>query len=371
MVYPSFDSKVLETIMELNHLRKRGADHGTSLYLFQQLKDIFHIFESVGSTRIEGNRTTLAEYIEHRIESPSSLKDEIQEISNIEKAMEYIEDTIEEGGVVSGMFFRELHQLTVDSLEREGDKTPGRYRSWNVSILNSRHQPPEHFDVAQLMNELIEFVNEDSRPQFDLLKVAIAHHRFTWIHPFGNGNGRVSRLFTYALLIKYGFNVKEGRILNPTAVFCVDREKYYDMLTLADQQTDEGLLNWCEYVLDGILIEIQKIDRLLDQDFLVREILHPALEASLKLGYINKREFEVLKLGVAIEGQVFKASDVDGIPSMNQRQRTSLLKDLRDKKMIQPTTEGGRLYYVHFKNNFLMRSLVKILEDLNFIPKID
>ena len=44
---------------------------------------------------------------------------------------------------------------------------------------------------------------------FDLIKVAIAHHRFVWIHPFGNGNGRVVRLLTYALLIKYGFGANK------------------------------------------------------------------------------------------------------------------------------------------------------------------
>ncbi|WP_171253366.1 Fic family protein, partial [Acinetobacter baumannii] len=65
--------------------------------------------------------------------------------------------------------------------------------------------------------------------------VALAHHRFGWIHPFGNGNGRVVRLFTYSLLIKYGFNVTTGGgILNPTAVFCNDRNKYYEMLSIAD-----------------------------------------------------------------------------------------------------------------------------------------
>ena len=73
-------------------------------------------------------------------------------------------------------------------------------------------------------------VNENHPPKYDLIKVALAHHRFGWIHPFGNGNGRVVRLLTYALLIKYGFNVKAGgRVLNPTAVFCNDQDRYYAM----------------------------------------------------------------------------------------------------------------------------------------------
>ena len=70
------------------------------------------------------------------------------------------------------------------------------------------------------MNELFDFINQDSGAKFDLLKTAIAHHRFVWIHPFGNGDGRTVRLFTYAMLIKLGFNVNVGRIINPTAVLC-------------------------------------------------------------------------------------------------------------------------------------------------------
>lgn len=91
--------------------------------------------------------------------------------------------------------------------------------------------------------------------------MALAHHRFGWVHPFCNGNGRVVRLLTYALMIKYGFNVKAGgRVLNPTAVFCNDREKYCEMLAHADAGSPAHLERWCVYVLQGVLAELQKVD---------------------------------------------------------------------------------------------------------------
>ena len=106
--------------------------------------------------------------------------------------------------------------------------------------------------VDGYMDELIDFVTREDDPRYDLIKIAIAHHRFVWIHPFTNGNGRTVRLFTYALLMKYGFRVETAqRILNPTAVFCNDREAYYNMLMEADTGTDAGLEAWCEYVLGG------------------------------------------------------------------------------------------------------------------------
>ena len=69
------------------------------------------------------------------------------------------------------------------------------------------HIPCDFQQVDNYMRELIEFIEDPTDHKYDLIKVALAHHRFVWIHPFDNGNGRTVRLFTYAMLIKAGFNV--------------------------------------------------------------------------------------------------------------------------------------------------------------------
>ena len=93
--------------------------------------------------------------------------------------------------------------------------------------------------------------------------VAIAHHRFEFIYPFDNGNGRMGRLLNYAFLIKLGFKVKQGRLINPSSVFYANRDQYYDMLSYADTLEPRDLLAWCEYFLIGLKNEIEKIDHLL------------------------------------------------------------------------------------------------------------
>lgn len=90
--------------------------------------------------------------------------------------------------------------------------------------------------------DLPDLTNQKIDSKYDLLITALAHHRMAWIHPFDNGNGRLIRMFTYALLIKQGFKVKSGRILNPTAIFCMDRNEYYEMLALADTGKEENVL---------------------------------------------------------------------------------------------------------------------------------
>lgn len=370
LVSPSFDSPLIASLMELDHLRKLKLGGTTAPFLFFQLKAIFHLFESVGSARIEGNRTTLSEYVEQKLEKTERSNERFSEIANVEQAMEFIESNIDEGSEITGTFIRELHQLTVGELTEEGDRTPGAFRTWDVTIKGSIHTPPTHLRVRDLMEELIRFINKQEESRYDLIKIALAHHRFAWIHPFGNGNGRVVRLLTYALLIKFGFQVKRGQLLNPTAVFCNDREKYYEMLSIADKGTDDAYLSWCEYVLSGICEEIHKVNKLLDHDYLVSKLLRPAITRSRERGLITKDEESVLKMGV--REQNFKASDLkEVLPKLKPRQRTYLITKLKENQLIRPLKENGREYIVEFANSYLLRSLTEQMEAENFIPAIN
>lgn len=367
----SFDSLLTDVVMELEHLRRLTLGGDTPAPVFFQLKRIFHLLESLGSARIEGNRTTLADYIEAKVGNEPVHGENIHEIENIEQAMDFIEQTIVKGSPITHQVIRELHALTVQKLSREGDRTPGGYRTGQVAISGATHRPPDALHVQGYMDELVEFINRDDPPKYDLLKAALVHHRFAWIHPFSDGNGRVVRLLTYALLIKFGFNVMAGgRVLNPTAVFCNDRERYYNMLSLADGGTPEGFEQWCLYVLSGIRDELAKVDQLTKYDFLKKRILFPALEYGRTRGLITAMEEKVLRLSVAL-GQ-FKASDFrDLFPELTERQRTYQLKKLVDSQMLQPIRLNSRAYIINFVNNALIRGVMKILVAEGFVPPLD
>lgn len=369
LLNPSFASPLVDVLNELEHLRRLQLEGSTPLPVFYQLKGIFHMLESLGSARIEGNHTTLADYVESKVEGRQQESDQLREVANIERAMEYIEGSMSPGDALSEHFIRELHHLAVNDLEREGDRTPGAYRSGAVRISQSPHVPPDAVSVAGYMTELVDFVNRPDPSKYDLMKVALAHHRFGWIHPFGNGNGRVVRLLTYALLIKYGFNVNVGgRLLNPTAVFCNDRERYYAMLSGADSGTPEGLESWCIYVLEGVREELDKVDRLTDFEYLTRHILNPAMDIARSRSLITATEEGVLKL--AIKKGMVKSSDLaPALPGLTANQRTYQLKKLVDQGMLRPVVEGARQYTIGFSNNYLIRGVVKALRDEGFIPE--
>lgn len=187
LLNPAFDSPLVDVVTELEHLRRLRIEGSTPAPVFFQLKHIFHMLESLGSARIEGNHTTLADYVESRLETqPAALDDHLREMANIEEAMAYIEEHFAPGHDVTEHFMRELHALAVQGLEREGDATPGAYRQGAVKISRSEHLPPEGVTVPQYMSELVAFINRADAAKYDLIKVALAHHRFAWMKRCSN-----------------------------------------------------------------------------------------------------------------------------------------------------------------------------------------
>lgn len=368
LLNPRFDSPLLDVLTDLEHLRRLEVRGSTPPPVFLQLKGVFHLLESLASARIEGNHTTLADYVESRVTAGESGSEALREIDNIEAAMRQIESTVEPGAPLGEHLLRGLHATTVDGLHREGDRTPGRYRTGPVRIAQSGHLPPDALQVPGYMAELVAFINRPDPPKYDLMKVALTHHRFAWVHPFSNGNGRVVRLLTYAMLIKYGFQVSAGgRLLNPAAVFCADRNRYYTMLSRADSGEPAELESWCTYVLGGIRDELEKVGRLADYTHLQAAVLLPAVAQARERQLITPQEEAVLH--ATIRAGIVKAGDlVAAMPGLNASQRTYQIRKLVDSGMLQPIREGARQYTLGFTHSTLLRGVVKALTDQGFVP---
>lgn len=378
---PRWGSKLSNTIIELEKLRVKKLGGPVPPYIFFQLKEIFHMLESLGSARIEGNNTTLAGLVEKIIkDSSNKAKDEkMIEINNIEKAIKFIEEHVKKTTKINRPLILEIHKILVDGLtvppKGEGSSYPGQLRPVNVSIKQSNHVPPQHIKVPEYFDALIKFINKPLDIQYHLLAVAISHHRMAWVHPFDNGNGRLVRMFTYAILIKQGFQVKSGRILNPTAIFCMDRDKYYDMLALADSGDSNKTLEWCLYVLEGLRLEIEKIDKLLDLKYMINTILLPTLSYSLMEEHITKREYDILSSLVKSKNMIIRSSDLKKMIAQESSkqesrsvQRSRIIKRLKNKNMLMPLKEKGRVYTIGFANNYLLKGIMHVLEKNSFIP---
>lgn len=365
----SFDSPLTDLVIRLDHLRTKEVGGTTPIPIFLDLKRLFHILESVQSARIEGNRTTFAEAIDVKLAHQDNRDEteDMREIANIESALQFIDEHIIDNHIDRG-FISHLHNMVVNGLQREGSGTPGVYRHHNVAINKSVHRPPEFLHVTDLMEELLTFIQQPNDKKFDLLKIAIAHHRFAWIHPYDNGNGRMARLLTYAMLIKHGFDVRKSqRILNPTGLFCVNREAYYEKLSLADDGSSAGLVTWCVYVLKGLVDEITKIDKLADYEYLSKEILVPAIKYGQAIKSISDEDAKILIRSAQFGKIVARDVRID-FPDYYPVKISRLISRLKAEHLIKPYPKSNSNSYVlSLSKSKMLRYVARQLIEKGFI----
>ncbi len=365
---PGFGSPLVPLLFEIERLRADIGTGTTPREIFTELHQLFDTVMSVISARIEGNHTTVYEAVETigRERSPAR-EEHLREISNIVDAVHYI-DTLDPTLPLTHALVRDLHALTVTGLSREGDPTPGAYRQTDVAISGSQHTPPSWVTLHGDMTALIDFANEDRPLHEQMMQVALAHHRFVWIHPFGNGNGRVSRLFTYAMLRTKIFATRGFSALNPTAVFGNDRSAYIAALEAADSLSESGTTSWISFFAQGIRDDLARLVQLQDHRFVAVELVGPALNQLLADGVIGPAEERAMR--VILQAGVVKAGDLERAIPGSVSQRSRAIRSLLERGLLRQADEGPRFYRLSLSRGPLASRLIRSLNTAGFLPKI-
>lgn len=108
----------------------------------------------------------------------------------------------------------------------------GNYRTGPVYINGTNHQPPSPEDVAQLVEEMCDYVNLN----WNRSAVHLASYlmwRVNWIHPFMGGNGRTSRAISYLVMCVRACEIFNGTTTIPDQIVAC-RDPYYAALDAAD-----------------------------------------------------------------------------------------------------------------------------------------
>lgn len=365
---PAFNSELVTLLFEIERLRTDIGQGTTPVETYMELHYLFDTFMSVVSARIEGNHTTLYEALDNiSAKSPLSLEDRIKEIANIAAAAHFIDESDPEQPL-SHMFVRELHSRTVDGLIREGDSTPGHYRTTDVKITGSAHVPSSWVNVHSAMTDLLDFTNTDFPMNQQMFQIALAHHRFVWIHPFGNGNGRVSRLLTYAMLRRTVFASRGWAALNPTSVFGNNREEYIAALEGADSLTNEGDIQWATFFAKGIRGDLNRVINLQKKEYVLSELIFPTLSKLVQEGIINEETRQALR--VVAEKDVVKAGDLSTVFPGTAAQRSRAIKGLVDRKLLRHSSDGPRFYHLSLAHGPIATRLIRRLDELGYLPKM-
>ncbi len=97
-----------------------------------------------------------------------------------------------------------LRPSLILSLQREAlqglSAYAGLFRPGDVEIQHSKHNPPGAHLVAELVEDLSEYVNDNWDDASPIHLAAYVMWRLNWIHPFADGNGRTSRILSFVVL---------------------------------------------------------------------------------------------------------------------------------------------------------------------------
>ena len=218
------------------------------------------------------------------------------------------------------------HKLMMNGLVSEN----GKFRSGGVGVFDGEvliHMaPPAEFVPEHIHNLFAWYQQSELHP---LIKSAVFHYEFEFIHPFADGNGRMGRMWHSLLLGKW----KDLFFWLPIEELIQSRQKeYYDALGVADKQADSaGFVELMLEIIRDSLTEVTVVGRSTDQDddqdktpterllSVLGDMTLSAAEIMDRLGLSHKPTFRKNYLNPALEQNLIERTIPDKPNSRNQK----------------------------------------------------
>jgi Fic family protein len=344
---------------------RRSSALGCTLHPITQkaVVELVRVMNSYYSNLIEGHKTHPAD-IERALSRDYSAEPTMRALQlesaahvevqrRIEKRLEESPETdictFEFLGWIHEEFYKRLPEEFLEVRTPKGEiriVIPGQLRADLVEV--GRHLPPEAESLPEFLKRFADAYGNPSLGQVQkVLASAASHHRLAWIHPFLDGNGRVTRLFTHAYL-------KTAR-LDGHGMWTVSRglarQRTEYMAALADADSsrrgdldgrgnlsESGLTEFCRFFLQTALDQIEFMAKTLELDAILRRIAG-YVERQATLGKLDPEGVYLLQEAF-LRGEMARgeASRVTGKPERTARR---ILKQLLENRLLTSETEKG------------------------------
>ena len=299
--------------------------------------------ESIASSQLEGAFTT-TKLAKKLLRSNLEPRDHSQRmIYNNYRAMQLLKEHLNEP--LSSELIKEIHMTITDGL-MEDPNSSGTFRTDDSVAVRevyediTYHIPVKHEVIPDMVDDLCRYVNDEKEFVHPIIKGIIIHYILAYIHPFLDGNGRVSRALFYWYCLKRGYSMME--YLSLSKVIKNHRQRY-DMAYLLSETDDDDITYF-------ILYNLRMISEAMD-------VFDSYLRKKLKEQEDSKKELEQYDLSFR-QSQIVKDMMRDGEPvsqyELSVKYQTSVptirrdLIKLMDVGLVRTSgKDGHRQLYVY------------------------
>jgi Fic family protein len=216
---------------------------------------------------------------------------------------------------------------------RDDNSGPMQVISGALGKEKIHFQAPNAILLKKEMNKFLDWFNLEMETDY-VLKAAIAHLWFVTLHPFDDGNGRITRAITEMLLARS--DKSKQRFYSMSAQIRIERKEYYSIL----EKTQKGNLDiskWLIWFLDCLINTINSTDEILTNVF--KKAVFWQKNATIE---INKRQIVMVnKLFDGFEGKLNSSKWA----KINKCSSDTALRDIQDlisKGILNKDSAGGR-----------------------------
>ena len=258
-----YTTKIVNSLMKISRVKEIVDLLELPVKLEEEIKKEVLIKRVHYSTKIEGNTLRLSE-VKRIIEGNKTEHERnALEVKNYYNALTYLNKISEVSNAVNEDLILKLHNL----VDGKAVSHKNSFRNGQNVIRDSKsgsivYLPPEAKDINDLIKQMLKDFNEDNDIPIPI-KAGILAYEFVTIHPFYDGNGRVSRLLATFVLKTYGYDLKGFYVMEE--FYDKNINEYYNSLQMDLHhnfyfgRNAANITRWLEYFLDVMATTFEEV----------------------------------------------------------------------------------------------------------------
>lgn len=279
----AFDNEIVSLLLEIEEFKGSWKAFGNlAPTRLTELKRIATI-ESIGSsTRIEGSKLTDLEVskIMEGLSTQSFRKRDEQEVAGYAMLMNEIFESWEEMPLTENII-KQMHSILMRPSAKDA-RHRGAYKTIDNSVaafdskghaLGVVFETASAFETPHYMKQLVDWTNRllSEKQLPSLIVIGMFVVSFLAIHPFQDGNGRISRALTTLLLLRSGYLYAPYSSLE--SVIEASKDNYYIALRTTQktlQKTEPNWGVWLFYFLESLVKQQKNLEKKIQEEHLLR-----------------------------------------------------------------------------------------------------